>query len=273
MTPWRFSTFISCARSLACAGMCLLPGSLNAVIRYDGLGTVTTIEGAVRHQNEVGQGGDLKLHQCLSLDHVGLKSTDQGLVILSLSNNLSIGLEPSTELQFVTFQQTSFPEEKASLEDEPSTSLLSFELKEGQLALYTPHISPLSKIELRIPQGRLNVQACKALIRVKDSTTTVSVVDGSLTFEASNGEYRRYLTAPTEAIIRITNGSIEIEEPSEPTKSDFLQSVENANTRVFYTGDNLQLGTQPKLVRDPDFRSKTKARPLTYLEPQSAASK
>ncbi len=94
------------------------------------------------------------------------------------SNGTGIYFDPSTRVHVKKFEQEPFKPNRTDMETEPSISQTQAVVDTGTVGLCTSKLVAGSNMNYQTPFGTLNMRGRKAVIEVKDDTTTFSMVEG-----------------------------------------------------------------------------------------------
>jgi hypothetical protein len=94
------------------------------------------------------------------------------------SNGTGIYFDPSTRVHVKRFEQEPFKPNRSDMETEPSISQTQAMVDTGTVGLCTSKLVAGSTMNYQTPLGTLNMRGRKAVIEVKDDTTTFSMVEG-----------------------------------------------------------------------------------------------
>jgi hypothetical protein len=118
------------------------------------------------------------------------------------SNGSGIYLDADTRLEVKKFVQEPFTPNRSDLDMEPSVSQTLAYLSHGLIGLCTSKLAAGSNMVYTTPQATLDIRGKKLVIETSNYETRVSVLEGDVTVQASDGNAGQILHGGQEAIIR-----------------------------------------------------------------------
>jgi hypothetical protein len=118
------------------------------------------------------------------------------------SNGSGIYLDADTRLDIKKFVQEPFTPNRYDLDVEPSVSQTQASLSHGLIGLCTSKLAAGSNMVYSTPQARIDIRGRKLVIETSNYETRVSVLEGDVTVQSSNGDAGQVLHGGQEAIVR-----------------------------------------------------------------------
>lgn len=238
----------------------------------DGLGYISTHQGQLFLKSAEGKISQPAFRDCVRLHNTVLSTPEKSEAIVSLSNNMAIGLSGESSLEIVQFQQSPFSEEDASIRYEPSTSILELRPTNGTIDLAAEQQAPLSEFKLILPVGYVLFKNVQVRIQIAGAETKLAILNGTMTFFSNQRTRPIYLTGPTHLTLSKETLSMEVlpEQAIESVLTDsdrrFTTAVAQAPYRVFF--QSLEKGqiVQPKPIVDTDYYDQPVTRPYEIKE-------
>jgi hypothetical protein len=118
------------------------------------------------------------------------------------SNGSGVYLDSDTRLDIKKFVQEPFTPNRYDLDTEPSVSQTQAYLSHGLIGLCTNKLSAGSSMVYSTPQATLDIRGKKVVIETSNYETRVSVLEGDVTVQGSNGNAGQLLHGGQEAVVR-----------------------------------------------------------------------
>lgn len=268
--PQSFLKILCC---LTAAGSFLF-GALvsNAQDMAEGIAFATSKVGSIRVIDPTGQITQPELHDTLALDGVTIETGKNAHIFLALSNGMGVGIAQNSEITFETFVQKPFSQKKERLSYEPSVSILSIRLKNGNLAIATNKLSPLSQARVYLPSGELRLHSATCIVQNDELGDHITACDGTITYYYPDGEKREFIVEPQS--IRISPQSAKLGKVSEATTLTELPkeiermatATQQASKRVLFKAGYNGSPPRPVLIASPDYFQQPVSRPYEFNE-------
>ncbi|MDQ8194579.1 hypothetical protein QEH59_09090 [Coraliomargarita sp. SDUM461004] len=244
-----------------------LLSSLWAQDMLDGSALITSRSGQVTVTSSAGQRISAKARDTLAPTGIQISTQANAHFILTLSNGVALALDAQTTLKCLHYTQRPFDKAAQDLGPEPSISKLNLQLLEGQLAVASNRLSPLSELRLQLPEGELQLHKGTCLIKINTTGLTITSIEGNLTYYYPNSQEREFIAAPSS--VRISTQSMARQQIAESTTIESLdthdlklsQAAQHASKRVtFLPNDTINTAPEPMLIvpseyfTQPDFR-------------------
>jgi len=265
-----------CWKTLSCliAAGIFLGGAVdsNAEDMAEGIAVATSIQGSIQIKDDESQISQPRLHDTLNLNACTVETGKNAHLFLALSNGMGIGIGENSSVRFEIFIQQPFNEKRASLSYEPSVSILSIRLIDGDLAVVSNNLSPLSEARVFLPTGELQVHSATCIIRYTDMAAQITAYAGLLTYKYPDRKHRELIVEPQS--IRISAQSAMLGEITESMTlssqpkavEEFAQATENASKRVFFKAGKDGDSPRPILIASPTYFDQPVIRPYDYPE-------
>jgi hypothetical protein len=185
---------------------------------------------------------------------------------------MGIGIGENSAVRFETFIQQPFTEKSERLSHEPSRSILSVRLINGDLAVVSNNLSPLSEARVLLPTGELQIHSATCIIQYNDMGAQITAYKGLLTYKYQDRKHRELIVDPQS--IRISPQSAMLGEVTESMTlsslpraiEQFSQATQHASKRVFFkAGLNGHL-PRPVLIASPTYLDQPANRPYGFNE-------
>ncbi len=261
-------------RARACFAFVLLglsSLSLHAEDMVAGSAIVTSRNGSVTATDSSGKTVSADAHDILLPTGLNLSTERDGKLFLTLSNGVAIALDGGTSIQCVEYTQRPFDLEDQSLGLEPSVSKLRLQFEEGQIAIASNRLSPLSELRIILPKGEVRLHKGTCLIHYDSTGLHISAYEGNLTYYYPDGAGREFVAAPKS--VRISDQSMERQqiadastvESLEPEAIQHCQAAQHASKRVTFQA-NKKTGQPPVpvLIVRPQYFQQPAMRPYTF---------
>jgi hypothetical protein len=118
------------------------------------------------------------------------------------SNGSGVYLDSDTRLDIKKFTQEPFTPNRYDLDTEPSVSQTQAYLSHGVIGLCTNKLAAGSSMVYATPQATLDIRGQKVVIETGNDETRVSVLEGDVTVQGSNGNAGQLLHGGQEAVVR-----------------------------------------------------------------------
>jgi hypothetical protein len=118
------------------------------------------------------------------------------------SNGSGIFLDSDTRLDVKKFTQEPFTPNRYDLDQEPSVSQTQAYVSHGLVGLCTSKLSAGSNMVYSTPQASIDIRSKKVVIETSNYETRVSVLQGDVTVQGSDGGAGQVLHGGQEAIVR-----------------------------------------------------------------------
>jgi hypothetical protein len=176
-------------------------------------------------------------------------------------------------VQCDAYTQRPFDKEDQILGLEASVSNLKLHLIEGEIAVASNRLSPLSNLRIQLPKGELRLHKGTCLIRLDATGLHITAFEGNLTYYYPDGESREFVSAPKG--IRISDQSIERLQVAEVTSAEWLEleqarfchAAQHASKRViFQANEATKRPPEPILIVRPQYFQQTYLRPYQFVK-------
>jgi hypothetical protein len=239
----------------------------------DGSAMITSQRGLVNVTDSAGKVVAAQARTTLLPTGLKLQTESKGRIFLTLSNGVALGLDASTAIEFVEYKQRPFTITELSYGLEPSTSKLKLLFSEGQIALASNRLSPLSELRIQLQQGEIRLHKGTCLISYEPTGLQITAFDGNLTYYYPDGTEREFVSAPQS--IRISPQSMQRKHVAEHSEVDALseakkllcQATQYASTRVFFeANDTPQRPPVPFIIARPEYFKNPPIRPYQFKD-------
>ena len=248
---------------------------LSAIIETQGQFLFSSIGGEVSLQVSNLPKQKLHLHEQIKvLKNSHLKTGRDSHLYFNTSNNISIGLRDNTSLLIEDFKLKASNDTLTKTHYKPLSSSFVSNLKGGTLSIKTNKLSPLSTVQVKVPNGLLELSAAECTLSYNHDILRIAVFKGNLSFKFGKDPKTLYLNAPlyyeTDAY-HIEQGIIEpyanIEDvPKEWAKLNHLIVYENTRTLFPANGDHAHPLAQGKIIIPQQFYKKPFVKPMVFSE-------
>lgn len=236
----------------------------------EGIAFATSIQGSVQIEDAESHSTQPKLHDTLILNACTIKTGKNAHIYLSLSNGMAIGIGEKSVVLFETFAQEPFTNKRERLSYEPSRSILSIRLINGDLAVVSNNLSPLSEARIFLPTGELQIHSATCIIQYDDMGAQISAYSGLITYKYPDRKQRELIIEPQS--IRISPQSAVLGEVTEHMTlsslpkaiEKFAQATQHASTRVFFKAGHNGHPPQPVLIASPAQFNQAVRRPYEF---------
>ena len=246
---------------------------LQAQTMIEGSAIVTSRNGFVSAIDASGEPISVVSHEILHPRGLTLSTIKDARIFLTFSNGIAVALNEASVVQCVDYTQRLFDKEDQSLGLEPSVSNLKLRLIDGQIAVASNRLSPLSNLRVQLPKGELRLHKGTCLISLEATGLHITAYEGSLTYYYPNSESREFVSAPKG--IRISDQSMERQkitkvstvESLEIEQVRFCQAAQHASKRVtFQANESTKLPPEPVLIVRPQYFQQPNLRPYQFEE-------
>lgn len=239
----------------------------------EGSAIVTSRSGSVSAIDASGEPVSVASHEMLHPVGLTLSTIKDARIFLTFSNGIAVALNEASLVQCVDYTQRLFDKEDQALGLEPSTSNLKLRLIDGQIAVASNRLSPLSDLRIQLPKGELRLHKGTCLISLDTIGLYITAYDGNLTYYYPDSESREFVSAPKS--IRISDQSSERLQVAEASTVEsleieqvrFCQAAQHASRRVtFQANDSTKLPPEPVLIVRPQYFQQPDLRPYQFEE-------
>ena len=246
---------------------------LQAQTMIEGSAIVTSRSGSVSAIDASGERVSAASHEILDPVGLTLSTKKDARIFLTFSNGIAVALNAASVVQCTDYTQRPFDKEDQALGLEPSESNLKMRLIDGQIAVASNRLSPLSDLRVKLPKGELRLHKGTCLISLDLTGLHITAFEGNLTYYYPDGESREFISAPK--VIRISDQSMERQKAAEITTVDslgieqvhFCQAAQHASKRVtFQANESTKLPPEPVLIVRPQYFQQPDYRPYQFVE-------
>jgi hypothetical protein len=248
---------------------------LSALIENQGQAFCSSIRGEVHYQRADLPKEKISLHEQIALSDNSLLETGfRSHVYFKTSNQLSIGLEENTVLRIADFKLKSSAESLSKDDYKPLSSSFVCELKEGTLSLKIDKLSPLSVVQVKVPNGLFQFSAAECVIEYSHDILKIAVFKGNLSFKFGEDSKTLYLNKShyyeTDAY-HIEQGIIEPYLTIEAAPEDWAQLsqfIAYDHKRVIFPaqGDHAHPNALGKIIIPDQFFKKPFVKTLVFSD-------
>ena len=246
---------------------------LQAQTMIEGSAIVTSRSGSVSAINASGERVSTASHEILHPVGLTLSTKKDARIFLTFSNGVAVALNEASVVQCIDYTQRPFDKEDQALDLEPSESNLKLRLIDGQIALASSRLSPISDLRIQLPKGELRLHKGTCLISLDATGLHITAYEGNLTYYYPDNKSREFVSAPKG--IRISDQSMERQrvakastvESLEVEQIRFCQAAQHASKRVtFQANDSTRLPPKPVLIVRPPYFQQPYFRPYQFKE-------
>jgi hypothetical protein len=239
----------------------------------EGSAIVTSRCGSVSVIDAAGERVSAASHEILHPTGLKLSTIKDARIFLTFSNGIAISLNEESAVQCDAYTQRPFDKEDQILGLEPSVSNLKLRLIEGEIAVASNRLSPLSNLRIQLPKGELRLHKGTCLIRLDATGLHITAYEGNLTYHYPDNESREFVSAPKG--IRISEQSIERLQVAEVTSADsleaeqarFCRAAQHASKRVsFQANESTKRPPKPILIVKPQYFKQAEFRPYHFVK-------
>ena len=217
----------------------------------------------------------LHLHEQIKvLENSHLKTGRDGYVYFNTSNNISISLGGNTSFFIEDFKLKASTDTLIKTDYKPLSSSFISNLEGGTLSIKTNKLSPLSTVQVKVPNGLLELSAAECTLSYNHDILRIAVFKGNLSFKFGKDPKTLYLNAPlyyeTDAY-HIEQGIIEPYAKIENAPKDWAQlnrQIVYENTRTLFSanGDHAHPLAKGKIIIPKQFYKKPFEKPMVFSE-------
>jgi len=246
---------------------------LKAQTMIGGSAIVTSRSGSVSAIDASGEPVSIASHEILHPAGLTLSTIKDARIFLTFSNGITVALNEASVVQCVDYTQRPFDKEDQALGLEASESNLKLRLIDGQIAVASNRLSPLSDLRVQLPKGELRLHKGTCLISLDATGLYITAYEGNLTYYYPDSESREFVSAPKG--IRISDQSMERQKVAEVSTVEsleieqirFCQAAQHASKRVtFQANDSTKLPPVPVLIVRPQYFQQPNLRPYQFEE-------
>lgn len=264
---------------------------LKAQKMIKGSAIITSRSGSAHAKNASGERVSTASHEILLPSGLTLSTTKDAYIFLTFSNGVALAMNEESVVQCTDYTQRPFDKEDQARDLEPSVSNLKLRMIEGQIAIASNQLSPLSELRIQLPKGELRLHKGCCLIRLSTTGLHITAYEGnliyyypnsqsrefvptskgSLTYYYPNNQSREFVSAPKG--IRISEQSMERLQVAENTSLEtleaeqvhFCQAAQHASKRVtFQANESSKLPPEPVLIARPEYFQQPEFRPYLF---------
>ena len=244
---------------------------LKAQTMVKGSAIVTSRSGSAHAKNASGEGVSTAPHEILQPSGHTLSTIKGAYIFLTFSNGVALAMNEESIVQCTDYTQRPFDKEDQARGLEPSVSNLKLRMIEGQIAIASNRLSPLSELRIQLPKGELRLHKGCCLIRLNTTGLHITAYEGNLTYYYPNNQSREFVSAPKG--IRISEQSMERLQVAENTSVEslevgqalFCKATQHASKRVtFQANESTNLAPEPVLIARPEYFQQPEFRPYLF---------
>ena len=246
---------------------------LQAQTMIEGSAIVTSRSGSVSAIDASGKRVSTASHEILHPVGLTLSTKKDARIFLTFSNGTAVALNEASVVQCIDYTQRPFDKEDQALDLEPSESNLKLSLIDGQIAVASSRLSPISDLRVQLPKGELRLHKGTCLISLDATGLHITAYEGNLTYYYPDSKSREFVSAPKG--IRISDQSMDRQrvakastvESLEVGQIRFCQAAQHASKRVtFQANDSTRLPPEPVLIVRPQYFQQTNFRTYQFEE-------
>lgn len=167
---------------------------LSAFVENQGQALCSSISGDVSYQRADLPKQKVRLHEQIEVSDKSLLETGfKSHVYFKTSNQVSIGLQENTALRIEGFKLKSAAESVSKDDYKPLSSSFVSELKEGTLSIKINKLSPLSVVQVKVPNGLFEFSEAECVIEYSHDILKIAVFKGNLSFKFGEDSKTLYL--------------------------------------------------------------------------------
>ncbi|MGZ0654305.1 hypothetical protein ACWPKS_01755 [Coraliomargarita sp. W4R72] len=260
--------------AIALIALCLCALSpVHAQTMADGSAIVTSRSGSVTATAASGQQVSAGAHTVLQPAGLELSTGQDGQLFITFSNGVALAVDNASSVQCLEFAQRPFDQKDQRIGLESSVSKLRLQFTEGQLAIASNQLSPLSELRILLPQGEIRLHKGTCLIRLDATGLHLTAFEGNLTYYYPDAKTREFISAPKS--VRISEQSMNRQqiatastvESLNPDQIQFCQAAQHASKRVtFQANKTTGLPPVPVLIARPDYFQQPDLRPYQFKD-------
>ena len=244
---------------------------LKAQTMIKGSAIITSRSGSAHAKDASGERVSTALHEILLPSGLTLSTTKDANIFLTFSNGVALAMNEESVVQCTDYTQRPFDKEDQVRNLEPSVSNLKLRMIEGQIAIASNQLSPLSELRIQLPKGELRLHKGCCLIRLNTTGLHITAYEGNLIYYYPDSQSREFVSAPKG--IRISEQSMERLQVAETTsvetleaeQAHFCQAVQHASKRVtFRANESTKLPPEPVLIARPEYFQQPEFRPYLF---------
>ena len=244
---------------------------LKAQTMIKGSAIITSRSGSAHAKNASGERVSTASHEILLPSGLTLSTRKDAYIFLTFSNGVALAMSEESVVQCTDYTQRPFDKEDQARDLEPSVSNLKLRMIEGQIAIASNQLSPLSELRIQLPKGELRLHKGCVLIRLNTTGLHITAYEGNLTYYYPNSQSREFVSAPSG--IRISEQSMERLQVAENTsvemleaeQNHFCQAAQHASKRVtFQANESTNLPPEPVLIARPQYFQQPEFRPYQF---------
>ena len=244
---------------------------LKAQTMIKGSAIITSRSGSAHAKDASGERVSTASHEILLPSGLTLSTTKDAYIFLTFSNGVALAMNEESVVQCTDYTQRPFDKEDQARDLEPSVSNLKLRMIEGQIAIASNQLSPLSELRIQLPKGELRLHKGCCLIRLNTTGLHITAYEGNLIYYYPNSQSREFVSAPKG--IRISEQSMERLQVAENTsvetleaeQAHFCQAAQHASKRVtFLANESTKLPPEPVLIARPEYFQQPEFRPYLF---------
>ena len=244
---------------------------LKAQTMIKGSAIITSRSGSAHAKDASGERVSTASHEILLPSGLTLSTTEDAYIFLTFSNGVALAMNEESVVQCTDYTQRPFNKEDQARGLEPSVSNLKLRMIEGQIAIASNRLSPLSELRIQLPKGELRLHKGCCLIRLNTTGLHITAYEGNLTYYYPNSQSREFVSAPMG--IRISEQGMERSQVTENTSVEslkaeqalFCKAAQHASKRVtFQANESTKLPPEPVLIARPEYFQQPEFRPYLF---------
>ena len=244
---------------------------LKAQTMLKGSAIVTSRSGSAYAKDAYGEQISTASRDILNPSGLTIHTIKDAHIFLTFSNGVALAMSEKSIVQCTDYIQRPFSKEDQARGLEPSVSNLKLSLMEGQIAVASNRLSPLSELRIQLPKGELRLHKGCVLIKLNTTGLHITAYEGNLTYYYPNSQSREFVSAPRG--IRISEQSMERLQVAENTsvemleaeQNHFCQAAQHASKRVtFQANESTNLPPEPVLIAKPKYFEQPEFRPYVF---------
>ena len=264
---------------------------LKAQTMIKGSAIITSRSGSAHAKDASGERVSTASHEILLPSGITLSTTKDAYIFLTFSNGVALAMNEKSVVQCTDYTQRPFNKEDQARDIEPSVSNLKLRMMEGQIAIASNQLSPLSELRILLPKGELRLHKGCCLIRLNTTGLHITAYEGNLIYYYPNSQSREFASTPKGSLtyyypnnqsrefvsapkgIRISEQSMERLQVAENTtvetleaeQAHFCQAAQHASKRVtFQANESSMLPPEPVLIARPEYFQQPEFRPYLF---------
>ena len=232
---------------------------------------ITSRSGSAHAKDASGERVSTASHEILLPSGLTLSTAKDAYNFLTFSNGVALAMNEESVVQCTDYTQRPFDKEDQARDLEPSVSNLKLRMIEGQIAIASNQLSPLSELRIQLPKGELRLHKGCCLIRLNTTGLHITAYEGNLTYYYPNSQSREFVSAPKG--IRISEQGMERSQVTENTSVEslkaeqalFCKAAQHASKRVtFQANESTKLPPEPVLIARPEYFQQPEFRPYLF---------